>query len=296
MPNTFGAQSTVVILVNFQDNPVEPFDVPTAQDVVFNQTSGFYLENSQNQTWLVGDVFGWFTIAVSSTTCDFSQIQAQGEAAATNAGAVLSNYNRIVYAFPNIANCGWEGLANLGGSPSHAWVNGFMNLQVVGHEMGHELGLLHSHSLDCNGLILGSNCTRIEYGDTFDIMGHNVAGHFNAFQKERLGWLNYGSSLSIQFVQSSGTYTIAPYEDSSPGPKALKLLESVDASTGFITYYYVEYRQDLGFDSVLSPYPAATQGVLIHTGDPSSPNNLYLLNMNPKDTTFYTAALAVGEN
>ncbi|HXZ79424.1 MAG TPA: discoidin domain-containing protein [Terriglobales bacterium] len=296
LTNTFGVQSTIVILVNFQDNPVQPFDVPTTQDVVFNQVNGFYMENSQNQTWLVGDVFGWFTIAVSSSSCDFAQIQSQGEAAAINAGAILSNYNHFIYAFPNIPGCGWEGLANLGGSPGHAWVNGFMNLQVVGHEMGHQFGLLHSHSLDCGGLTLGSNCTKIEYGDAFDIMGHTVAGHFNAFQKERLGWLNYGSSLPIQFIQSSGTYTIAPYEDLSPGPKALKLLQSVDPSTGFTTYYYAEYRQDLGFDSVLSPYPASTQGVLIHSGDPSSPNNLYLLNMNPKDTTFYTAALAVGEN
>src|SRR5439155_18494106 len=69
----FGPQSTIVILVNFQDNPVQPYTTSAARDVTFNQTSSFYSENSHGQSSLVGDVFGWFTIAVDSRTCDEDQ-------------------------------------------------------------------------------------------------------------------------------------------------------------------------------------------------------------------------------
>ncbi|HTK36932.1 MAG TPA: hypothetical protein VL325_00440, partial [Pyrinomonadaceae bacterium] len=62
LSNTTGEHKVAVILVNFQDLQTQPFTVAQAQDVTFNQTSGFYSENSYGQTWLTGDVFGWFTI------------------------------------------------------------------------------------------------------------------------------------------------------------------------------------------------------------------------------------------
>ena len=34
-----------------------------------------------------------------------------------------------------------------------------------------------------------SKCTTIEYGDEIDTMGNRRAGHYNAFYKCRLGWL-----------------------------------------------------------------------------------------------------------
>ena len=86
LPNTFGAQSTVIILVNFQDNPTyQPFTVADAQSVVFGTGSSFFLENSYQQTWLTGNVVGWFTIPVSSTNCDTSSIAAYAQSAASAA-------------------------------------------------------------------------------------------------------------------------------------------------------------------------------------------------------------------
>jgi hypothetical protein len=59
LPNTLGAQSTVIILVNFQDNPTyQPYTVADAQSVVFGAGSSFLLENSYQQTRLTGDVVG----------------------------------------------------------------------------------------------------------------------------------------------------------------------------------------------------------------------------------------------
>lgn len=292
-PNTFGAQSTAVLLINFFDDTSTPFTFDDVRNVVFTTVSNFDQENSQNQTWLIGDVFGWLTLPISVTTCPpyLATFVATAQQAATAAGLDLSTYSRFVYIFPKNA-CFWRGEATLGGTPSHALINGENDLQAIGHEMGHNFGLYHSHSLDCGGTTLGTNCQTLEYGDLFDIMGDVTASHFNAFQKERLGWLNYGTSQPITTVTSGGVYSITPYE-SGPGVKALKVLQSSDPA-GQHTWYYVEYRQLIGFDAPLSVYPTSTTGVLIHSGAEGDPNSSLVLNMNPQGS-FDNAALGVGE-
>ena len=186
LPNTYGPQPTAVILVNFQDKPTnQPYTLAYAQGVVFSTTSNFYRENSFQQTWLTGDVYGWYTIPLNSTVCNPSSLASYAQQAATAAGVNLSAYTRYVFAFSSNA-CSWWGLGTVGGRPSMAWINGSFQLPVVGHEMGHSFGLYHSHALECGTSTLGTNCTAIEYGDTLDIMGSS-SGDFNAFQKEWLG-------------------------------------------------------------------------------------------------------------
>ncbi len=204
LPNTFGEQRTIVILVNFSDDPTQPYTVNYARDIVFNTTSQFDLENSFQQTWLAGDVVGWFTIALVSTVCDYSTLATQAKSAASAAGVNLSAYTRFIYAFP-VNACTWWRLGTVGGSPTTAWINGDLLLDVTAHEMGHNLGLYHSHALECGTTTLGSSCSIIEYGDYVDVMGGYHPGHYNAFQKERLGWLNYGSSPPIMTVLANGT-------------------------------------------------------------------------------------------
>lgn len=295
LPNTFGEQKTIVILVNFQDETTKPYTPAAAQSIVFTTTSNFDMENSFQQAWLTGDVYGWYTIPMSSTVCDQSTLASYANQAATAAGAILSQYTRYVYAFPQNA-CTWWGLSTVGGNPSQAWINGSLALKVVSHEMGHNFGLYHSHSLDCGTTTLGSNCTVSEYGDTLDTMGNPSAGHFNAFQKERLGWLNYGASPPITTVQSNGTYAIAPYESVGTNPKALKILKSTDPTTGANTWYYIEYRQAIGFDNFLSTNSNVLNGVVVHTGTDSSGNSSDLLDMTPATSSWSDPALDVGQS
>jgi len=282
--NTFGAQRTIVILVNLQDNVQQPYTPDFASSTTFQSTSDFYRENSYGQTWLVGDVFGWFTIAMNSTTCDSDQIATLADQAATKAGANLANYTHRVYAFPRIASCGWWGLGTLGGNPSRAWVNGTYALKVVGHEMGHNLGDYHSKSLPCDP----AACSVVEYGDDHDIMGNPSSGHFNAFQKERLGWLNYGSSPPIANVTTSGNYFVEAMSLSGTGAKALRILKSIDAS-GQRTWYYIESRASAGFDNGIAP------GVLVHTGSEATGDSSNLVDLDPFSSSF-DAVLDVGQS
>ena len=304
VPNTFGAQYTLVILVNFQDDVVQPFTVSDAQTAFFSTASNFFLENSYNQTWLTGDAVGWYTIPVSVTTCDTSQIATAAQNAAIGAGVNLTAYTRYVYVFPSNSACGWAGASYVGGNPSQSWINGGLGTHVIDHELGHGFGLWHSHSLDCGtAATICSSGTVYEYGDLMDTMGtpETPSPHYHAFQKERLGWLNYGSSPTIQTVTTSGTYTITPYEDGT-GPDALKVLQSTNHTTGAKTWYYLEARQAIGFDSFLTNSIYYTQnettGVLFHLGTDGNGNSGDLLDMTPATPTsgnWWDMSLGVGQ-
>jgi hypothetical protein len=294
LPNTIGEHKVLVILVNFQDKQTQPFTADQARDVTFNTTSNYFREVSYGQTWLTGDVYGWYTIPISSTVCDTDAIATYAKQAAANAGANLGSYNNIVYGFPSNV-CSFTGSANLGGSQPQVWINEWYELGVLGHELGHNFGLSHSKSLDCGALSIGTTCTSAEYGDTVDLMGGAAQAHYNLFQKELLGWINYGASPSLQTIAASGTYSIDTYETFGTGPKGLKVLKSTDPVSGAKTWYYIEKRAAAGFDSTLGSNPNVMSGVIIHQASDGVGQTSYLLDMTPGTTSWNDPALTVGQ-
>ena len=200
----------------------------------------------------------------------------------------------MVYAFPQNA-CAWQGRGSVGGSPSQAWVNEWFELGIVGHELGHNFGLYHSRSMDCGSASISSNCTISEYGDLFDLMGGANSAHFNLFQKERLGWVNGGTTPPIATVSTSGTYWLDFYEPGTMTSKGLKVLKSTDPVTGMKTWYYIERRTAQGFDSFLSGNANVLNGVIIRTGSDANAQDTYLLDMTPATPSWYDPALEVGQ-
>ena len=308
-PGTVGEQKTLVMLVNFQNDPA---DRPWTFDQVrsaFGAASDFFKENSYQQTWLSTDVVGWYILPINSSTCDVLGIKSYANSAATAAGVNLSAYAHHVYLFP-AANCSFDGAASVGGNPSQAYINGDLTLRNLAHELGHNLGNQHAHSLVCNdtgdasGTATGPYCFILEYGDGLDTMGWSYEGaHYNAFMKEHLGWLNQGVSPPITTVQTSGTYVLDTFESTGTNPKALKIFKGTDPLYGMQEFYYVEYRQPIGFDGYLATISPLElngsnilNGVLIHKGYPASPNTSELLDMTPETYQLYTRdpALDVG--
>src|SRR5262249_34836088 len=181
------------------------------------------------------------------------------------------------------------------GNPSHAWINGSLQLRVVGHETGHNLGLYHSHALECGSVtIAAAGCSPIEYGDTVDIMG-SAAGHYNAYQKEWLGWLGYGASPPLTTAATDGVYSIDNYETLGSNPKAVKVLKSANPNSGARDWYYIEHRQAIGFDGDLAGNTNIVSGVVIHSGSEASADTSYLLDMTPATASWFDPALGVGQ-
>jgi hypothetical protein len=98
-----------------------------------------------------------------------------------------------------------------------------------------------------------------------------------------------------------GTYFIEGYESLGAGPKALKILKSVNASTGAKTWYYVESRKAVGFDSFLALEPTQNilDGLLIRLGTEGNGDSSHLLDMTPATPVYYwwyDPALAEGQS
>lgn len=288
----FGEQRTIVLLVNFQNDTRQWF---TAQDVaaeIFGPVSDHYRESSFGATWLSGRVEGWLTLPIDQT-CSTEAIDAAGRAAAQRAGISLEGFHRIVWLFPGIG-CGYAGSATWGGTPATVWLNGTVDLRVVVHEFGHNLGLAHSRSIDCGATSVG--CATPTYGgDWIDSMDGGRAGHFNGFQKERLGWLPGGDVLA---VASSGTYAIDVFELPSSAPKVLKIPKGLDPVSGGPSWYYLEYRQPWGFDNVLAEGTNWTSGILLRSGTDGDPDSSLWIDAHPSGTDvldWNDAAIAFGE-
>lgn len=294
LSNTFGDQRTLVLLVNFQDNPQQPWTIDQVQDMIFGKVNDFVKENSFGQTWLSGDVRGYYTLPLNSS-CDYNGFESYINAAAEADGIDTSSYLRKVYIYPKVDNCGWSGMGTVGGNPSRAWINGAFRLNTIGHELGHNFGLHHAQALECGKNTVGGTCYNYSYGDTLDIMGTSN-GHFNAFNKEQLGWIK-PSEQEVVTVTNSGSYSLEPYETAPAGAaKGLRIKRGTDEASGQPLWYYIEYRQPIGFDSFLEGQTGITDGVVFHavTGDDLS--SVQLLDMTPdsENSDLIDAALVAG--
>jgi hypothetical protein len=296
-----GEQRQLLMLFNFQDQPSnKPWTAAYIQDLLFNQVNQYYQQVSYGQTWVTGDMVGWYTIPVNSTDCSANRTQA-AEDGARALGYNPDNYSHKIYIYPSTscASSGgttWVSTDSSGNVKTWMYISGSATSYILTHEFGHSLGFRHSNSLSCGGVTFGTGCSNIEYGDNYDVMGYYNTGVVNSYHRDLAGWLG----PRIQTVTSDGTYTLTPTGGTDGGLKAIKIPQAYDATTNSTTYYYIEYRQPVGYDSFLSSYPAVTNGVLLHLGTIGSDVNKLgygsqLLDATPT-ITGANQALAVGKS
>lgn len=252
---------------------------------VMNQVSDFYKEASYGKMWLKTDIVGPYTVPITREQCNNEELTSKAIAAAKSAGVNLSQYNRIIVHGP--CRRGGGQVVNSG-----LWV-GTMSLRVIAHELGHLLGKKFGEAGDlyCPNStdVIAVSCGFRVYKDWLDVMGDTWVGfNFSAGLKESIGWLGSPGFPDIQTVTTSGVYSIDVYETLDRGlPKALKVPVKIPNTTGF---YYLEYRQPIGFDSGLAPFASAVNGAVVHLG------TIQLLDMTPATKGAYDHPLVVGKS
>lgn len=293
-----GEKKLAVLLVKFAATDPEPYTVAQAQQVTFtnaNSVANYFASESYGLMTVTGDVFGYYTISINTSTCDYTDIGNKARAAATAAGVNLNNYSQIQYVHNFLPSCGWSGLAYVPGRDS--WLNQALNLRVSAHELSHNYGVHHASTMSCTegGVRVAlsassANCSSSEYGDPFSVMGSASTRHTHNQQLASLGWIT-GSGL--QHVSTAGTYTLGAAENVNATPRAVRIPRG---STG--TYFYLELRQPFGtyFDN-FSPSDPAVNGVSIRLSyDWSTIVQSQLLDTTPATSTFGDAPLAVGQS
>ncbi len=156
------------------------------------------------------------------------------------------------------------------------------------HELGHNLGLGHAYGLVCTDagrrVSFGGTCHSVEYGDSWDAMGHSRAS-FSVPVLQRLGW-----AAHVATARADGSFRIADVEH--PGSN----LQAVRIPVGHATYW-VEYQPEH-----LTQVGRSTAGVTIRrqVGDgrvqilDAAPGNPTALPFPDADLT--NAALPVGSS
>lgn len=296
---TTGTKKVAVVMINFADRRTEAFTADAARGVVFtnnDSVKNYYAEDSRGKLNMTGklrsdgDVFGWYQIPASSAGCNYTNWASQANSAASAAGVDLSGYDNIIYAFPRVSSCGWAGLAYVPGSQS--FINGELDLRVVGHELGHNYGSHHANSYTCTlsgvRVAISNSCTSDEYGDPFDIMGSGDTRHHNNFNLGRLGFLDAGNTST---PTTDATYNLVNPESVSTGVQALRI------PRGNGTYYYIEYRQPWAsyFDNFSASDPVVNGLSIRIAPDYNVITQPLLVDTTPQTSTFTDAPLALGK-
>jgi len=259
--------------------------------------ASYYASESEGAVSVTGDVYdnggAWYTIdkpTAAGDYCDWWTFMSDAMEAA-DADIDFTEYNTVMV-FTPLYECGSGGFAttianvpDTGGQTYRAAVmNGTLNTYPH-HELGHIIGFGHANSWQCDppGVLVGTNCGMVEYGDRYGIMGASSRmSLLPAPLKERMGWLR---SSEIMPVMSDGDYALYTYED-DVSPKVLKIPQARDGAGNVTSWYYLEYRQPIGYDNVSGFSPTVQElgipnGAFVRLGPVGNDMTTTLLDMTP---------------
>jgi hypothetical protein len=255
----------------------------------------FYRDASNGTFTLTGSVFGPFAVDVDDRFCAVSDWAAAANDAAAKAGDDLSGYDYQAYVFPRMQVCPWSGLATTGGTQS--FINnpalGDAGLYHAAHELGHDLGADHAHSLICrvdgDPVSIGTSdeCRRDEYGDPFTVMGSGIVTLPSGWERHQMGILPDSSTVVVD-TPGTATYRLSVVDDTNSSPRLLLIRRGDGTSLA------VEYRRPRGSFDTLRPADPAVRGVMVRLAGRNG--SASLLDANPGTATFADAQLRAGKS
>jgi alpha-tubulin suppressor-like RCC1 family protein len=299
--NTLGTQRVLVLRVDTSDFPGEPLSAAAMQSTM----DGTVKLNIDTYAGGLATITTTVSPAVYRLPRTGASYAIAGEEDLLYADALLAaaddydaaSFARVIVLHPRLSasvvagsQITYAGEAlTIGGSK--LLINGGVNIGSITHELGHCYGLLHSNLWQvADGSAISAAGTTTEYGDAFDMMGdasHAFGGsrdtrhHFNAWQKNRLGWL---PDSAVTTVTTSGTYRIYRFDTATPAtgqPLALRIFRDG------VRWYWVSLRQSFTTNA------ATTNGASVVWGF-NSPQQSQLLDLTTPGSSAFDAALAVG--
>jgi hypothetical protein len=320
-----GHQNIAIILVNFDDEYYPSYNKSMLENTI-DELNRFYTINSGNRVSISGDIYGPYNI----THIDGSQGKCPSFVEnildrhtdqilrLTEDNIHYPSYNRLIIIAPYQGalcdqNKAWtsdvgntrikstiDGSAKFSSiyARTDALVNTSQALRILGHELGHNFGMLHASALECpdkafppSSARYEDECTGYEYGDPYDIMG--IFGHLNGPHLEYLGWLSDSNIEVINSVnETTMVFTLHPIEMAINDLKILKIKRD---SNDFL---YLEFRQPLTFNQTIGYQSDIFNGAILHLVIPGkNASNPFLLDGTPDDIIagdFYEIALRPG--
>lgn len=273
-PST-GAQSTVVLMMNFNDGTAQPNVTQShVNSVVFTDVNNFLKTASYNQVSITGDTFDWHTMN-SAFTCDDPTIASAAINSAASYVDFTKYYRVIVIAPISYNSCGYDGVQEAATTygvagnktleavvmAAEAFQGGYLETWIPRHEFTHSFGVFHAVFNNIGSPCRSGGSYSTEYGDCFVKMGGSTGGDLDAPMKLAIGWLDRSSSR-VASPTSSQTYNIYPIEVNDNNLKAVR----VPRPNG--GYLYLEFRGKYGDDADFAnsmPNSNIYTGVLLHT-------------------------------
>lgn len=160
---------------------------------------------------------------------------------------------------------------------------------VVTHEFGHVLGLMHADSLQCSSgqpdtaSFSGTGCSIRQYGDTSDLMGISRWFDTPAISSSFWDYGGFGRGdeiLNVGVASGRKSYTLRPWAGTSAN-RALKFKDPRSGET-----YYLELRVPVGFDRNLAV--GGNRGVkVVQSGGLTPASSLALMPSSKPYTGYY---------
>ena len=274
---TLGEQRTLVTLVNFLNDPSEPYSTEEIDGLLIDESNpssmaSYIREASYGRAWISGEVRGWLAMPYEDAACGLWTV-AGTERLVEELDPVIdwSPIDRWIIIIPQNANCGFSGYSSLGKmifvtddgtvEMSRLIMNGasLSPSFVAAHEIGHSMASLqHARDNECGEVVIEHECNPEGLGsmtDRYDIMGHVwYGGHYGAPNKEQLGWL---MDDVVDVSPPGDNFTLLPFESGDVGTKVLRIPAEYVADDLFgSTHYYISYRMPMGFDAIFYMAPA----------------------------------------